>query len=128
MARMRTNSGLRDISIPRAGWDLSSRIRRRRTTIRMGLGAGQHIYSSALPSLLSLRSDSYLLFYRICVGRHVANNSMFIEMASLLWAFDFSAPTGPDGKPSLPDLDDTVDNEGPWCVSLIHSFSPVELI
>ena len=26
----------------------------------------------------------------VCVGKHVANNSMFIEIATCLWAFSFT--------------------------------------
>ncbi|KAJ3985977.1 cytochrome P450 [Lentinula detonsa] len=40
---------------------------------------------------------------RICVGRHVANNSLFIHIAYLLWAFNITARVDADGKPNLPD-------------------------
>ena len=35
---------------------------------------------------------------RICVGRHLARNSLFLNMACLLWMFNIRAPLGPDGK------------------------------
>lgn len=37
---------------------------------------------------------SYGFGRRICVGRHVANNSLFINMAMVLWAMDISEGTG----------------------------------
>ncbi|KAJ3775933.1 cytochrome P450 [Lentinula raphanica] len=40
---------------------------------------------------------------RICVGRHVANNSLFINIAYLLWAFNITAELDSDSKPKLPD-------------------------
>ncbi|RAL00821.1 cytochrome P450 [Aspergillus ibericus CBS 121593] len=36
---------------------------------------------------------------RICPGRHIARNSLFLLMARILWAFDIQAPLGEDGKP-----------------------------
>ncbi|TPR01318.1 Pyridine nucleotide-disulfide oxidoreductase family protein [Aspergillus niger] len=36
---------------------------------------------------------------RICTGRHIARNSLFLLMARILWAFDIQAPLGDDGKP-----------------------------
>ncbi|PYI11044.1 cytochrome P450 [Aspergillus sclerotiicarbonarius CBS 121057] len=35
---------------------------------------------------------------RICTGRHIARNSLFLLMARILWAFDIQAPLGDDGK------------------------------
>ncbi|KAJ3724070.1 cytochrome P450 [Lentinula raphanica] len=40
---------------------------------------------------------------RICVGRHVANNSLFIHIAYMLWAFNITAELDADRKPKLPD-------------------------
>lgn len=37
-------------------------------------------------------------FHRICVGRHVARNTLFISIAYLLWMFKIKPPVGPDGK------------------------------
>lgn len=42
---------------------------------------------------------------RICPGLHVAERSMFITIARLLWAFNFSHATGGDGKPIPIDRD-----------------------
>ncbi|KAJ3711624.1 cytochrome P450 [Lentinula guzmanii] len=46
---------------------------------------------------------SYGFGKRICVGRHVANNSLFIHIAYLLWAFNIVAEVDSNGKPELPD-------------------------
>ncbi|KAI8996406.1 cytochrome P450 [Trametes punicea] len=43
---------------------------------------------------------------RICPGLHVANQSIFIAVSRLLWAFDIVPAVGVDGKPILPSTDD----------------------
>ncbi|KAL1939407.1 hypothetical protein VTO73DRAFT_9963 [Trametes versicolor] len=40
---------------------------------------------------------------RICVGMHLAHNSLFIAVARLLWAFDILPALDAVGKPVLPD-------------------------
>ncbi|KAM5536851.1 hypothetical protein V8D89_009569 [Ganoderma adspersum] len=40
---------------------------------------------------------------RICVGMHLAKNSLFISIAQILWAFDILPIAGVDGKATLPD-------------------------
>ncbi|TBU46186.1 cytochrome P450 [Dichomitus squalens] len=40
---------------------------------------------------------------RICVGMHLAKNSLFITMSRILWAFDILPAIGGDGRPILPD-------------------------
>ncbi|KAI0634094.1 cytochrome P450 [Trametes polyzona] len=40
---------------------------------------------------------------RICVGMHLAQNSLFISMSRLLWAFDILPALDAAGKPVLPD-------------------------
>ncbi|KAI9056287.1 cytochrome P450 [Trametes sanguinea] len=40
---------------------------------------------------------------RICVGMHLAQNSLFISVARILWAFDILPALGADGKPIMPD-------------------------
>ncbi|KZO94698.1 cytochrome P450 [Calocera viscosa TUFC12733] len=47
---------------------------------------------------------------RICPGRDIANHSLFIDVAALLWAFDFEKGKGPDGKEITPGTMDFVDN------------------
>ncbi|KZV67267.1 cytochrome P450 [Peniophora sp. CONT] len=53
------------------------------------------------------RDDGHFTFgfgRRICVGRHVANNSLFIDMATCLWAFSFANVHGQEL-----DVDDCID-------------------
>lgn len=38
----------------------------------------------------------------ICVGRHVANNSLFIDIACLLWAASIAPVKDEHGKPIIP--------------------------
>ncbi|KAI1792390.1 cytochrome P450 [Ganoderma leucocontextum] len=40
---------------------------------------------------------------RICVGMHLAKNSLFISISRILWAFDILPITGADERPILPD-------------------------
>ncbi|KAF8997188.1 cytochrome P450 [Cyathus striatus] len=44
-----------------------------------------------------------VILRRACVGRHVANNSMFIQMACILWAFEIAPIMDSSGKVDLPD-------------------------
>ncbi|CCL98630.1 uncharacterized protein FIBRA_00632 [Fibroporia radiculosa] len=45
---------------------------------------------------------SYGFGHRLCVGRHVANDAIFINAASILWAFVLEGVPGPDGCPVIP--------------------------
>ena len=58
---------------------------------------------------------------RICTGRHIARNSLFLLMARILWAFDIEAPLGKDGKP-VP-VDDMAFGSG-----LVSSPDPFEAV
>lgn len=49
---------------------------------------------------------------RICSGLHLAENSMFIVLAKLLWAFDILPPLDADGKEVDVDLSDEAFEEG----------------
>ncbi|KZV67277.1 cytochrome P450 [Peniophora sp. CONT] len=52
-----------------------------------------------LPTLPGAKDDGHYTFgfgRRICVGKHVANNSMFIDIATCLWAFTFANVKGQD--------------------------------
>ncbi|PIL29212.1 cytochrome P450 [Ganoderma sinense ZZ0214-1] len=40
---------------------------------------------------------------RICVGMHLAKNSLFISISQILWAFDILPIAKEDGRPMLPD-------------------------
>ncbi|TFY59173.1 hypothetical protein EVG20_g7888 [Dentipellis fragilis] len=42
---------------------------------------------------------------RICPGRHVANQSLFIVISRMLWSFNFALHTDASGKEILPDPD-----------------------
>ena len=41
--------------------------------------------------------------YRICIGRHMANNAIFLNMATILWAVNITALTDDAGKPIIPN-------------------------
>ncbi|KAF1842792.1 cytochrome P450 76C3 [Cucurbitaria berberidis CBS 394.84] len=50
---------------------------------------------------------------RICSGVHLAENSMFIVLAKVLWAFDILPPIGQDGQEEVVDTsDDAFDPAG----------------
>ncbi|KDQ22589.1 hypothetical protein PLEOSDRAFT_1050622 [Pleurotus ostreatus PC15] len=46
---------------------------------------------------------------RICVGRHVSNNSMFIEIASILWACNIRPGKNEAGEIVMPDPQNSID-------------------
>ena len=46
---------------------------------------------------------------RICPGRFMAKESLYIIISSLVAAFDFSKAVGPDGKPITPKGDYTTE-------------------
>lgn len=46
---------------------------------------------------------------RICPGRHVARNSLWITIARLLWAFDIKPALSERGEPLLPDANRSTD-------------------
>jgi cytochrome P450 len=47
---------------------------------------------------------------RVCVGKHLANESLFITTARILWAATLKCARDENGKELPPDLDDFVDN------------------
>jgi cytochrome P450 len=49
---------------------------------------------------------------RICPGIHIAENSLYIVLAKVLWAFDIKAALGPDGKEEMLDLSDKAFGDG----------------
>jgi hypothetical protein len=55
----------------------------------------------------------------ICVGFNFANQVMFIQIAMLLWAFNFDKPLDVNGNPITPDRDACIDAGVVVCV-----FSP----
>ncbi|KAJ7170774.1 cytochrome P450 [Mycena crocata] len=46
---------------------------------------------------------------RICVGMSFASQVLFIQIAMLLWSFDFEKPLDKDGVPITPNKDECVD-------------------
>ena len=50
------------------------------------------------------------VYHRICPGRHLANNELFINIATILWAADISAVKDEAGKPIIPNTLETVNN------------------
>lgn len=49
---------------------------------------------------------------RICPGMHLAENSLFIVLAKLLWAFDIRPPLNEDGTEAMMDLSDEANEPG----------------
>ena len=47
---------------------------------------------------------------RVCMGRYMANNSMFIEIVMMLWATNIEHKTGTTGQPLPLDVDGFVDH------------------
>ena len=47
-----------------------------------------------------MRTDCTLS--RICVGRHLGRNSLFLNIACMLWMFNVKTPLGPDGREIFP--------------------------
>jgi len=55
--------------------------------------------------------DGHLSFgfgRRFCVGRQIANNNMFIQVASILWGFNIAAGKDKDGRTVTPDPDSDI--------------------
>ncbi|KAJ7250654.1 cytochrome P450 [Mycena rebaudengoi] len=64
---------------------------------------------SSVPDTKDESHVGYGFGRRICVGRHVANQSMFIQIASLFWSFDITPGKDANGNVVLPDPMDSVD-------------------
>ena len=63
------------------------------------------------------RSDN-----RICVGRHLANDALFINIATVLWAANISARKDEAGNPILPNTLEAI----PGLAVLASSLSPLQ--
>ncbi|KAM6493606.1 cytochrome P450 [Amanita muscaria] len=60
--------------------------------------------SPAIPATKDEGHVSYGFGSRICLGRHIANDALFINFASILWATSISpAVNANTGKPDVPD-------------------------
>lgn len=49
---------------------------------------------------------------RICPGMHLAENSLFITLAKILWAFEIRPPLGDDGEEEVMDTSDEAYEDG----------------
>jgi len=62
------------------------------------------------PPLEDTSGEGHLTFgfgHRRCIGRHAANNSLFIFIASILWANTIAPVKDDEGKPIIPDTLET---------------------
>ncbi|KAF5372223.1 hypothetical protein D9758_005009 [Tetrapyrgos nigripes] len=59
---------------------------------------------------LSEGHSTYGFGQRICVGRHVANNSLFITIATILWTIRLEGVKDSDGNVVLPDVNAEEEN------------------
>lgn len=70
---------------------------------------------------------------RICVGRHVANNSIFIDIVSLLWGTSIEPLKDEAGRPLLPDVNASINNgltvvPVPFKCSITPRFAEAEVV
>ena len=49
---------------------------------------------------------------RVCPGMHLAENSLYITLAKILWAFDIRAPVDANGKEEPVDVSDSAYEDG----------------
>ena len=54
------------------------------------------------------------------MGQHIANNSLFINIATLLWAMNIERPLDAYGKPIPLDVDGCIDDGVIVCVLFSH--------
>ena len=59
------------------------------------------------------------------MGRFMANNSLFLNIATVLWAVNISARKDEGGNPILPDILDSIPGLGTLVSSIIRSFQPI---
>ncbi|RDB17158.1 hypothetical protein Hypma_001986 [Hypsizygus marmoreus] len=60
-----------------------------------------------LPSVPDTKEEGHVTYgfgQRICVGRAVSNRSLFVEMASMVWCFQFTMGKDDQGKTFVPDI------------------------
>jgi len=88
------------------------------------------------PAQPDTKEDGHVSFgfgRRICVGRHIANNSLLIDIACLLWAANIKPAKDAQGHPIMPEVDKCV-NEGlvvrpiPFNCSIAYRFPEAETI
>ncbi|PBK94399.1 cytochrome P450 [Armillaria gallica] len=64
------------------------------------------------PGLADTKEESHVTYgfgRRICVGRHVANNFLFINIAMMLWAMNIERATDESGVPLPLDVDGCIE-------------------
>ncbi|KAF5345774.1 hypothetical protein D9758_011886 [Tetrapyrgos nigripes] len=71
--------------------------------------------------------------HRSCVGRHVANNTLFIDIATVLWSAKILPVKDANGKPIVPSVDQEVTDgillHPPECqFDIVSRFDEVEMI
>lgn len=57
------------------------------------------------PDKLYSRSFVFGAGRRMCQGMHIAERSLFLAIARMLWAFEFDQVVDERGKPIIPDID-----------------------
>ncbi|KAJ8494799.1 hypothetical protein ONZ45_g13113 [Pleurotus djamor] len=60
----------------------------------------------AIPTTVDTKDEGHVTFgfgRRACVGRYIANSNLFIQMASILWAFQILPEIDEEGKELFPD-------------------------
>lgn len=63
------------------------------------------------PALADMKDEGHMSFGfgpRICVGQHMANSALFINIASILWAVNISPVKDEVGKPIIPNTLETI--------------------
>ncbi|KAF7326900.1 Cytochrome P450 [Mycena venus] len=64
-----------------------------------------------VPPVQRTKGENHVTFgfgTRVCPGRHVANNTLFINIASVLWGLEIRPATDKNGSPMIPDPNDMV--------------------
>jgi cytochrome P450 len=72
------------------------------------LGTTNHVLGTA-----DTKEDNHVTYgygRRHCVGRYIANNSLFIDMAMMLWSMNIERHLDANGKPTPIDVDGDIDS------------------
>lgn len=62
-----------------------------------------------MPDLFILAEFQSAVSSRICVGLNLANQMLFIDIATILWALNIDRANGSDGNPIIPSRHDFID-------------------
>jgi len=71
----------------------------------LGLDRGTSVLLFILSNLIDF---AFPEIYRSCVGRHVANNSLFIDISTILWAMKIIPVKDDHGNPIIPNVGEEV--------------------